>query len=385
MAPVAVSSIEDKYDASQFQSAHQGKTKKGSFTVSEENKKQALYPEYLPTWNPNQKFPPYKFQEYHDKGLQGDKNYKNLFSQDKDYQVKRMTPKLGSVVEGIQLSQLDDAAKNDLARLISDRGVVVFKKQDFNSLGPEFAINFMKYFGTLHIHPTSGAPENFPQMHITFRGASQQEIDSVFKTRTNSILWHSDCSYSLNALQLTLFSCLQLPESGGDTLFANTVEAYERLSPAMQQRLEGLHILHSSVEQAEANKKAGGITRREPETNIHPIVRVNPTTGKKHLYVNKEFGRRIVELKQDESDYLLNFLYDHIERAQDLQIRVSWEPDTIVFWNNGTTVHTPCVDFDEPVIRHAYRISAMGERPVADVKYLNDPDYLSEKYKELNI
>ena len=48
-------------------------------------------------------------------------------------------------------------------------------------------------------------------------------------------------------------------------------------------------------------------------------------------------------------------------------------------------MHTPCVDFDEPVIRHAYRISAMGERPVADVKYLNDPDYLSEKYKELNI
>ena len=79
----------------------------------------------------------------------------------------------------------------------------------------------------------------------------------------------------MNALQLTLFSCLQLPDSGGDTLFANSVKAYNRLSPAMKERLEGLHVLHSSVEQAANNKLAGGITRREPEANIHPLVRVN--------------------------------------------------------------------------------------------------------------
>ncbi|CAK9437463.1 uncharacterized protein LODBEIA_P18410 [Lodderomyces beijingensis] len=384
MAPVALS-VEEKYDASQFQPSHLGKTTQGSFTVSQKNQNLALYPEYLPTWNPLQKFPPYKFQKFHDRGLDASENLSSLFPADGPQKIKRLTPRLGSEVDGIQLSQLDDQAKSDLARFVSDRGVVIFKNQDFNSKGPEFAINFMKYFGTLHTHPTSGAPEKFPQMHITFRGASQEEIDSVFAKNLNSILWHSDCSYSLNALQLTLFSCLQLPESGGDTLFANTVEAYNRLSPAMQERLEGLHILHSSVEQAAANKKAGGITRREAETNIHPIVRVNPTTGKKHLYVNKEFGRRIIELKKEESEYLLNFLYDHIEKSQDLQVRVSWQPDTIVLWNNATTVHTPCVDFDEPVIRHAYRISVMGERPVSDLKHLNDENYLKEKYEEYGL
>lgn len=388
MAPVAAA-VEDKYDASQFQPSYSGKTKRGSITVSQDNQKLALYPQYLPTWNPLQKFPPYKFEKYIDKGHQASDKFENLFSlgsaKSTDYIVKRLTPKLGSEIDGIQLSQLDDKAKLGLAKFVAERGVVVFKNQDFNDKGPQFAIDFMNYFGPLHIHPTSGSPENFPQMHITFRGASQDEIDTAFAKNTNSISWHSDCSYSLNALQLTLFSCLQLPESGGDTLFANTVEAYNRLSPAMQERLEGLHILHSSVEQAETNKKAGGITRREPETNIHPIVRVNPLTGKKHLYVNKEFGRRIIELKKEESDYLLKFLYDHIEGAQDLQIRVSWQPNTVVLWNNATTVHTPCVDFDEPVIRHAYRISVMGERPVSDLKYLNDENYLKEKYEELGI
>ncbi|KAI5962671.1 uncharacterized protein KGF55_003747 [Candida pseudojiufengensis] len=386
MAPVPIQLDDEKYDASQFQSAHQGKTRNGSITVSEENQSLALYPEYLPTWNPLQKYPPYKFQKYIDPGTKGDVNFKNLFPSNSKAKVTRITPKLGSEISNLQLSSLTDLQKQDLSRFVAERGVVVFKNQDFNSKGPQFATDFMKFFGPLHIHPTSGSPENFPNMHITFRGASQQEIDSVFASSTNSISWHSDCSYSLNSLELTLFSCLQLPTGGGgDTLFADAVEAYERLSPAMKERLEGLHILHSSVEQAQANKKAGGILRREPETNIHPIIRVNPITGRKHLYVNKEFGRRIVELKKEESDYLLKFLYDHIEGAHDLQLRVRWEPDTVVLWSNSTVVHSPCCDFSEPEIRHCYRLSVHGVRPVSDLKYLNDENYLKEKYEEFGI
>ena len=68
-----------------------------------------------------------------------------------------------------------------------------------------------------------------------------------------------------------------------------------------------------------------------------------------------------------------------------MQIRVTWEENTVVLWNNSTTIHSPCVDFDEPEIRHAYRISVMGERPVGDLKYLNDENYLQEKYNELGI
>ena len=308
MAPV---SDTDKYDASQFQKSHVGRTKSGSYTVSNQNLKLALYPEYLPTWNPNQKFPNYTFAEYHDKGLLADGELKNLFpdgiGSGSRYSVKRITPKLGSEINGIQLSQLSDSAKNDLARFVAERGVVVFKNQDFNQKGPQFAVDFAKYFGTLYKHATSGSPEGFPELHVCFRGATQDEINSVFANRTNSISWHSDCSYALNALQLTLFSCLQIPEAGGDTLFASTVEAYNRLSPAMKERLEGLHVLHSSIEQARNNKEVGGITRREPEANIHPLVRINPLTKEKHLYLNKEFGRRIVELKEDELDYLLSF------------------------------------------------------------------------------
>lgn len=373
----------DKFDASQFQKSHNHKTENGAYTVNSTNKQLTKYPQYLPVWDPNQKFPPYKFQKYHDKGLLADDDYSHLFPNLGGFTVKKLSPKLGSEITGIQLSQLSDQGKNELSKFVAERGVVVFRDQDFNSFGPDFAIQFMEYFGPLHIHPTSGSPEGYPQMHITYRGATKEEIESTFKTSTNSILWHSDCSYSLNGLQLTLFSVLQLPETGGDTLFANCVEAYNRLSPAMQQRLEGLHVLHSAKEQAENNKAAGGICRREPEENIHPLVRQNPITLEKHLYLNKEFGRRIVELKQEESDYLLSFLFDHIEKAHDLQVRIQWRENSVVLWNNAKTIHTPVVDFDDPVIRHAYRISVMGERPVNDVKNLNDVEYLKEKYELL--
>lgn len=96
---------------------------------------------------PKQKFPSYKFEQYHDKGHAADPLLSNLFPAGGDYKVKRLSPKLGSVITGIQLSQLSDAAKNDLSRFVAERGVVVFRDQDFNQGGPQAAVEFAQYFG----------------------------------------------------------------------------------------------------------------------------------------------------------------------------------------------------------------------------------------------
>ncbi|KAK6203068.1 taurine catabolism dioxygenase [Scheffersomyces amazonensis] len=380
MSPVPAAT---RYDPSQFNPEHNSKTESGAFTISKENRQQAKYPEFLPTWNPNQKFPPLEFFEFHDKGLLADANLSNLFPKNGNHQVKSVTPKLGSEVKGVQLSQLSDEAKNDLALFVAQRGVVIFRDQDFSSYGPEFAVNYGSYFGPLHIHPTSGSPEGFPQLHITFRGASKKELESAFESRTNNIAWHSDVSYELNPPQITFFSVLEGPEAGGDTIFANTVEAYKRLSPALQARLEGLHVLHTAEDQADINAAAGGIVRRSPVSNIHPLVRQHPVTKEKHLFLNREFGRKIVELKEEESDALLEFLFTHVEQAHDLQLRAKWEPNTVVLWDNRSTVHSAVIDWDTPSLRHAFRISPQGERPVEDVKHLNDPNYLAEKYSSI--
>ncbi|KAM9930241.1 hypothetical protein OXX80_009458, partial [Metschnikowia pulcherrima] len=301
-------------------------TSEGVLTVNDRYIKEAKFPDFLPTWDPSQKYKPLKFFKHEDPGARADPSFPNLFPKDSEHQTKRVTPKLGSEVRGIQISELNDQGKDELALLVAERGVVIFRDQNFAEKGPQFAVEFGKHFGRLHIHPTSGAPLNHPELHITYRRADPTEFDRVFSQRTSAISWHSDVSYELQPPGTTFFSVLDGPDAGGDTIFADTEEAYNRLSPEFQKRLQGLHVLHSSEQQASNSRDQGGIERRTPVSNVHPLIRTHPVTGRKNIFLNRPFARRIVELKEEESDYLLSFLYSHIELSHDLQLRASWEP-----------------------------------------------------------
>lgn len=87
----------------------------------------------------------------------------------------------------------------------------------------------------------------------------------------------------------TFLYILDGPVAGGDTLFCNMAVAYRRLSPEFQKRLHGLQAVHSGHEQAEAALARGSIVRRDPVSNVHPIVRTHPVTGEKALFVNPQF------------------------------------------------------------------------------------------------
>ena len=346
-------------------------TSEGILTVNDRYIKEAKFPDFLPTWDPSQKYKPLKFFKHEDPGARADPSFPNLFPKDSEHQTKRVTPKLGSEVRGIQISELNDQGKDELALLVAERGVVIFRDQNFAEKGPQFAVEFGKHFGRLHIHPTSGAPLNHPELHITYRRADPTEFDRVFSQRTSAISWHSDVSYELQPPGTTFFSVLDGPDAGGDTIFADTEEAYNRLSPEFQKRLQGLHVLHSSEQQALNSRDQGGIERRTPVSNVHPLIRTHPVTGRKNIFLNRPFARRIVELKEEESDYLLSFLYSHIELPHDLQLRASWEPRSVVIWDNRRVVHSAVIDWDTPVSRHAFRITPQAERPVEDLADLN--------------
>jgi sulfonate dioxygenase len=135
------------------------------------------------TWEPLVEVP------YTDKGLKGDVNFKNLLSSATD--VFDYNPKIGTEIHGIRLSQLNDAQKDDLARLIAIRGVVFFRNQD------DFDIDahreFMKYYGVLHKHATTAMPkrEGLEDVHVVYTGENSKEMRAVF---TPTFLWHSDVS-----------------------------------------------------------------------------------------------------------------------------------------------------------------------------------------------
>jgi taurine dioxygenase/sulfonate dioxygenase len=242
------------------------------------------YPQYLPTWDHHEKYPPLEPFTHIERGIGADPTFKDLLL--KGSKIQKLTPSIGSEVTGMQLSKLNDAGKDQLALLVAQRKVVAFRDQDFADLSPKDALEFGAYFGRHHIHPTSGAPEGIPEFHIVHRYGAGGDFDRYLVSKNSSVSWHSDVSYEAQPPGTTFLTVFDTPEVGGDTLFASQVEAYNRLSPLLKERLHGLKALHQGFEQANFSKGRGGVVRREPVQHEHPLIRTHPVTGEKALYVN---------------------------------------------------------------------------------------------------
>ncbi|KAI9710160.1 MAG: hypothetical protein M1820_002962 [Bogoriella megaspora] len=229
-----------------------------------------------------------------------------------------MTPNIGTEVRGVQLSQFTAKQKDELALYAAERGMVVFRNQDFVDQGIEWVKAFGTYFGRLHAHQWGPHPEGHPDLDVGYRDSDKDSyFDNQAEGALNTVTWHTDISYEVNPPCTTFLCFLNGPERGGDTLYANCMTAYDRLSPPMQQFLEGLSVVHSGTAQSLLAVKTS-LPRRPTIDTVHPVVRKHPVTGRKALWVNKLHTDRIVGVKKPESDLILNFLYDHIHRGIDL-------------------------------------------------------------------
>ena len=113
-----------------------------------------------------------------------------------------LTPTIGSIIKGVQLSKLSPAGKDQLALLAAQRKVLAFRDQDFADLPIDKALEYGGYFGRHHCHPTSGNPKGYPQIHLVHRGADDTTAQALLASRTSSIAWHSDGMLNLSFLAL---------------------------------------------------------------------------------------------------------------------------------------------------------------------------------------
>ncbi|KAF8139974.1 TauD-domain-containing protein [Boletus edulis] len=324
------------------------------------------YAHLLPHFSPD-KYPPLTPFEHIDPGLRALNHPDPRAFLKGAESVIELTPNLGTQVRGIRLTDLDSDGRDQLALEVARRGLMVFRDQsDFIDQGPQAYLEWGRHFGRLHIHPTSGHPKDCPQVHLVYKDANST-FNFEIQDSITTTLWHSDVSYELQPPGLTTFFLLSQPTTGGDTLFASQVSTLKKLSPSFVAFLRTLSAVHSGVDQANFSRsgKRGGIVRREPVEHIHPVVRRHPVTGEEALYVNRQFTRRILGLKREESDAILKFLYDHIDKSSDMQARVKWEPGTVVLWDNRVTAHSATVDYgDSKERRHGARITPQAERPI---------------------
>jgi len=327
------------------------------------------YSKYLPVYDNETKFPALQPFDFVDRGSVADKAKPHLLAQ-KDSKVKftELTPRIGTEVRGLQLSQLTDPQKDELALLIAERGVVVFRDQDFKEIGPEKQKEFGEYFGPLHVHPVGAHVKDHIEFHNIYLGPDNQYRNQRKSSKLTSTGYHSDVSYEHQTPGITILTLLKVPKTGGDTAWVSQTAAYSRLSAPIQTLLEGLRAEHSGFPQAENAQRDGKFVRREPVKSEHPIVRIHPATGQKALFVNPGFTKRIIGLKDEESDALLKLLFKHISLGQDLQVRLKWDDRTVALWDNRVTAHTAISDYDveNPAegLRHGFRITTLAEKPV---------------------
>lgn len=255
---------------------------------------------------------------------------------------------LGTVLSGIRLLDQSDSELEELKLLIAERGVVAVRDQPMTL---EEQIEFGRRLGPLHVHPAyadSAHPEGL-RIHT--------DANSRFTAGEG---WHSDVSCDLEPPGISMLRIEITPSCGGDTAFASMYKAWDALSSPMRGFLAGLEAIHAG--DLPWRGSYGNKSAKEFPTNVHPIPRTHPVTGRTALYVNSGFTDRIKGLSKDESTALLQMLFDHVALGVDFQCRVRWEPNTVTFWDNRCVQHHASWDY-MPETRSGWRVTTRGERP----------------------
>lgn len=293
---------------------------------------------------PDKHWPALEEVPYSDKGLLGDPKFKNLLANATD--VFDYNPKIGTEIHGVDLANLSDAAKNDLALLIATRGVVFFRDQ--KNLTIEAQRELGQYFGSLHKHATTAVPKrgDLDDVHVVWTDENSKDQRAMYAP---TFLWHADVTYEVQPPSYTSLKVLTGPPrgGGGDTLWSSQYAAYDALSAPMQRYLESLTAFHSSQMQADDTQALGRPVRRDPVVTEHPLIRSHPVTGWKSLFFNPGFVTKIVGIPKVESDMIINYLNEVISTTQEFHARFRWNEGDVAFWDNRCTVSFGILDLPQ--------------------------------------
>lgn len=262
----------------------------------------------------------------------------------------KVTPAIGAEVSGVDLSRtLTNAEMQAIHDGLMEHLVLFFRDQALNH-DTQKALG--RHFGELHVHPAAPSVPGHPEVMIIHADANS--------TFVNGEAWHSDVSCEAAPPMGTILHMQQLPDVGGDTMFANMYRAFETLSPPMQRLLEGLTAVHDGENLYRGRYTSNDQARTYPRAT-HPVIRTHPVTGRQALFVNSFFTTRIVELSKPESDALLAFLFRHIETPE-LSCRFRWRTNSVAFWDNRSSQHHALWDY-YPHTRHGTRVTIKGDAP----------------------
>lgn len=314
----------------------------------------------------NKEFP------YIERGKNADPEKKALFGSAK--KVRNLTKHIGTEIIGLQLADLNDKQKDELALLIAERVVVFFKNQD---LSPQKQLELGHYWGQVEVHaqvprvPDTVEGKSLAGISVIWQDYAREFFGLPLSFKNNSkgnSQWHTDLVHEFQPAGITHLHNDTIPEVGGDTLWASGYAAYDKLSPAFQKFLDGKTAIFRSAHQyldRENPLRGGKHIERE-----HPIVRTHPATGWKFLFVNRSMTDRIVGLEPAESKLILEYLFSVYEKNLDIQVRFNWASEegkgTSAIWDNRISQHNAVWDHEGLEPRHGTRVTSLAELPYFD-------------------
>lgn len=272
----------------------------------------------------------------------------------KDFDVVLQSATIGAEIRGVDLTRtLPDEIVADIQQALWEYKVVFFRDQP---LGPEQHVRFAARFGELEIHPFIPSNTGVPEL-VRF------EKDAVAGGYENG--WHHDVTWRRAPSQGAILHAIQVPQSGGDTLFSDGHAAYLGLDEDTKDLIDGMVAVHDFQQafgrQVPEERKAE--LREQYPLVEHPVVIAHPHTGRPLLYVNRYFLHHVVGLDLDESRALVDRLCRQFELVE-YQCRFRWEPHSVAFWDNRAVQHYAASDY-YPDIRVMERASIVGDVPTA--------------------
>ena len=251
-------------------------------------------------------------------------------------EVKLLSGALGAEITGIDLKDSTNKNWKVINNLMLEHKALFFRDQDITS---EQQINLARKFGPLEKHVYVKGLENHPEIIRIIKGP--QEKHQWGET------WHTDVSYNPKPTKVIILRSRKIPPVGGDTMFSNMEIAYETLDENIKKRIEGKRAIHSSLGAAafvDKYEEMEGNGNLDEYSNEHPMVRTHPETNKKILYVNSMYTKKIIDMDKNESDEILQKIFQHQERL-DFTCRFKWTENAVAIWDNRSTQHQGLTDF----------------------------------------
>ncbi|MBI3372837.1 MAG: TauD/TfdA family dioxygenase [Betaproteobacteria bacterium] len=279
--------------------------------------------------------------------------------------IRRLSAACGAEVMGIDVRQSpEETTVAQIRHALGEHGVLLFRDCDID---PEQHIAFSRHFGPLEAHVIGdfalpGHPEVFVVSNVI---EGDRPKGAVYAGQ----YWHSDLSYMKRPSLGSLLLCREMPEVGGDTMFANMYAAYETLSDPLKKFVSSMKAVHDYSHAYDTY--FSGLKERPPLTPEqkaktppveHPMVRTHPVTERRALYVNPGFTTHIADMPDEESRPILNILFRHSTRPE-FVYRHKWRVHDLIFWDNRCTMHYALADYDFSVRRHMHRTTIGGDEP----------------------